>query len=622
MDPRDQELFELRERVKELTQRVFRLEQSAGLKWEQAAPAPPAPAQPATPWSEALADKKAAAPTAPPPYPVIPPPPSFPQPKRATDAASLESRIGSQWLNRIGIVAVLFGVSYFLKYAFENNWIGPAGRIAIGLIAGIAIIVWSEMFRSRGYKVFSYSLKAVGVGTLYLSLWAGFQLYHLFPASVAFGCMVLVTAFTTFLALSQDAEILAAFALVGGFLTPALVSTGQNREIVLFSYVAILDIATVIFATRRRWIRLLPGAFIGTLFLYIGWYASFYRNEFLAPTLIFASIFFLIFSVPALLIRPVAEEKSRSLVPTLTGLVLLNAATYFLQGYVILQEWADTKPFTAWFAVAVAAVYLLLAREIRSHSAGRAKEILTLLHLTLAIVFLTIAIPLKLEAHWITIGWLVEAALIMYVGHRTDTDLLKGLATAALALGVIRLVFFDNFHSTRVILNARLATYIVAIAALTFTAYLFRGMRNELERNAVAIAIVAINLLVLVAAHHEVSDYFSWQFEPLARQTYSPNQWEQWQQLRVMRQFSYSAVWMIYGAFLMWLGFWKRSSFLRWQALILIAATIVKVFTYDVSTLDRGYRILAFIALGVILLGISFVYQRDWLKLSKHGESA
>ena len=87
-------------------------------------------------------------------------------------AQNLESRIGSHWLNRIGISAVLIGVSYFLKFAFDNNWIGPAGRVAIGLLAGIAIVVWSESFRRRGYRVFSYSLKAVGIGVLYLSLYA------------------------------------------------------------------------------------------------------------------------------------------------------------------------------------------------------------------------------------------------------------------------------------------------------------------------------------------------------------------------------------------------------------------------------------------------------------------
>jgi uncharacterized membrane protein len=74
---------------------------------------------------------------------------------------------------------------------------------------------------------------------------------------------------------------------------------------------------------------------------------------------------------------------------------------------------------------------------------------------------------------------------------------------------------------------------------------------------------------------------------------------------------------MIYGAILMAVGFWRRSAFVRWQALVLIALTIVKVFVYDVSELDRGYRIVSFIVLGVLLLAISFVYQRDWLHLSK-----
>jgi uncharacterized membrane protein len=73
---------------------------------------------------------------------------------------------------------------------------------------------------------------------------------------------------------------------------------------------------------------------------------------------------------------------------------------------------------------------------------------------------------------------------------------------------------------------------------------------------------------------------------------------------------------MAYGAMLMIVGFWRRSSFVRWQALVLIAATTVKVFVYDVSQLDRGYRIVSFMVLGVLLLAISFVYQRDWLQLS------
>ena len=115
-------------------------------------------------------------------------------------------------MNRVGIVAILIGVSYFLNYAFENNWIGPAGRIAIGLLAGMGLVLWSERFRKRGYPAFSYSLKAVGIGTLYLSLWGAYQVYHLILSSAAFVAMIIVTAAAMALAWSQDAEILASFA--------------------------------------------------------------------------------------------------------------------------------------------------------------------------------------------------------------------------------------------------------------------------------------------------------------------------------------------------------------------------------------------------------------------------
>jgi uncharacterized membrane protein len=80
-------------------------------------------------------------------------------------------------------------------------------------------------------------------------------------------------------------------------------------------------------------------------------------------------------------------------------------------------------------------------------------------------------------------------------------------------------------------------------------------------------------------------------------------------------QFTYSAWFMLFGAMLLCLGFWRRSAFLRWQALVLLAVTIGKVFLFDMSQLSQGYRILSFLGLGALLLAVSFVYQRDWLNL-------
>ena len=102
---------------------------------------------------------------------------------------------------------------------------------------------------------------------------------------------------------------------------------------------------------------------------------------------------------------------------------------------------------------------------------------------------------------------------------------------------------------------------------------------------------------------------------------WDPSAWTDWHHLKIARDFTYSALWMAYGAMLMVVGFWRRSAFVRWQALVLIAFTIGKVFLYDVSELDRGYRIVSFIVLGVLLLAISFMYQRDWLKLSSRNHS-
>ena len=623
------ELQRLQQLVRDLTTRVYRLERAAGI--ESAA----AKTQPEAPPSSSFS-----------PIPVPPPRPTHDTPiphtqvRRAssvteTSDGSLESRIGSHWLNRIGIAAVLIGVSYFLKFAFDNNWIGPSGRVTIGLLAGIAVVVWSERFRSRGYTIFSYSLKAVGIGVLYLSLWAAFHVYSLIPSGVAFLAMLIVTAATATLAITQDAQILAVFALTGGFSTPALLSTGQNKELQLFSYVVLLDLATLALLVIKPWRRLLLLSYLGTLLLYVGWYSTFYDRTQLRLTLGFATLFFAIFAIAPLIARQENTSTVAGGTPALRGtsfsdkltfvLVFINAGVYFLQVYAMYE--GVNRTAVAWFALALAGVYIFLSREMRvRYPDPAAASTLHLLHLALAIGFITIAIPIRLDSHWITIGWLVEAVVLFWVGDRIHSDFLSAFAIGAVVLGVARLLFIDNFYSTTLILNARMATHAVAIAALAVMAWQGFKRHDETGEKAAAIAVVGLNLLALIALSREVADYYARQManvRPLPGY-WNPPQWSRFHRVEIVRDFTYSALWMAYGAMLMIVGFWRRSAFVRWLGLLLIAATIVKVFAYDTSQLDRVYRILSFIVLGILLLVISFVYQRDWLKLSSktRGESA
>ena len=515
-------------------------------------------------------------------------------------------------MNRIGITAVLVCAAYFLKYAFDNQWIGETGRIAIGLISGIAVVLWSERFRNKGYRLFSFSLKAVGIGVLYLSLWAAFQVYHLMPSEVVFAGMLVVTCATCAMALTQDAEILAVYSIVGGFATPLLLTTGVNREIALFSYVTLLNLGILSLVASKPWRRLLWIGYAGTLILYLAWYAEYYDRRQIEPTLIYASLFFAIFVLaPILMLR---QERGVGTMPL--AFAFVNAVTFFLQAYAMISDISTTA--MAWFSLALAAVYLGLNTARPRSSDKTAESNLKLMHLALAIALITVAIPIRLNAHWITIGWFVESGALLWLGNRIKSNLLNIFALTALALGVGRLLFFDNFTTATLIFNMRMLVYVVATAVLALVAYYASGDTREEVRNVGAMAIVALNALALVALSYEIHDYYSRQIASglPGPAFWAPEHWSQMRAIEIARGFTYSALFMAYGAMLMVIGFLRNSAFVRWQALVLIAATIVKVFVYDVSQLDRVYRILSFGVLGILLLAISFAYQRDWLKLS------
>lgn len=635
----------LEAQVAELTSRVWLLEQAMrkhGIALEQESARKPDPvivqrvqlAQPAQ------ASPPLAAPPVPPP-PVVaaasrPPdpapfsrtaaPPSFRSLEDnrlgaagSHDPQSLESRIASQWFNRIGILAVLIAMAWFLKFAIDNHWIGPLGRVLIGLVAGAGLVLWSERFRSKGYAGFSYSLKALGSGILYLSLWAAFSYFHLIPAPAAFFAMVLVTAFNGYMAWVQDAELLALYAIAGGLTTPLLVSTGENHEIALFGYLLVLDLAVLVLVALRPWSRLLFAAYAGTVVFVIGWWAEFFSQAQALRTAAFIASFFLLFAFAPRLVRLDLDESSHVSGWDTLALVLLpvaNAALGFIAFYGLMTtkqaEWG-----APWLAVGMAGFYLLLMRLAEKGILHSAPGVLTHLHLTVAVVFLTIAIPLKTHGRWLTIGWLAEGAALMWLARKVRSALLLVLAVLCLILGLGALLIVNvDAEPARPIFNARFGCYLAAIAVFALVGWLARQASRDGDQSqhiwmAIAPAAgIAANVLALIGGCLEINSYWTLQ--------HGNGNWRMLAQHRMYAQFSYSAFLMLYGAALLTAGFWRRSAFLRWQALVLIAASIGKVFLADMSELSQGYRILSFLGLGALLLAVSFVYQRDWLNLRKH----
>ena len=414
--------------------------------------------------------------------------------------------------------------------------------------------------------------------------------------------MVLVTITSAALSLRQNSELLAALALLGGFLTPVLLSTNQNHEVVLFSYLALLDLGTVWVVAVKGWRRLLLGSLIGTTALFAAWASTYYNESQLPTTLAFATFFFLLYAATPFLGR--RPDKANAFPNLTVALTLLNAAFYFATSYLILIDHYRFE--LAWLAVGIAAFFFVLTRLLQRRG-GDEVGIDGALYLSLGVGFLTIAIPLKLGGHWNTLGWIMESGALFWAAHRSHSLLLRVLGECAFVLGVARLIVVDSFESAPLLVNARFGLYLAAIAALALLTYYASAEGGAANRQWAGMAIIGMNLLALLALHFEIVAYFQPQFSAAYSQTERLS-------IATLRAFTYSAVWMLYGSALMLIGFWKRSAFLRWQAIVLLALTVIKVFLFDIGTLQRGYRIVAFIVLGAILLAVSFFYQRSRLK--------
>ncbi|MBV9463810.1 MAG: DUF2339 domain-containing protein, partial [Verrucomicrobiae bacterium] len=229
---------------------------------------------------------------APPPLPALsariqePPPAAMPSPVRPTlappsapskPAINWEQFLGVKLFSWAGALVALLTVVFFVKYSFDHNLIGPEMRVAIGYMVGLALLGGGLWLNRERYAVLVQTLTATGVLILYADTFAGHAYYKLMGAGITFGVMILITAVAFLLAVRLNAITVAIIALLGGFLTPPLLSTGVDRPLGLFSYIALLDIGLIAVALRQRWTLLLPLGALATIVMEWGWVAKFFE---------------------------------------------------------------------------------------------------------------------------------------------------------------------------------------------------------------------------------------------------------------------------------------------------------------------------------------------------------
>lgn len=239
-------------------------------------PRPPAPVEAAPPPPEpAQAPPRVEVPP-PPPRAFAPPPPSRPISAPSPDFAT---NLGPKILVGAGALAFTVFLGLFVKYAWESNWVGPAGRVLMGAAMGLALVAGGVRLMGREYRPLGQGLAGAGLAGLYVSAFGAHAFYGLISREAAGLLMLAITVNAVLLAMKLDARLLATLAWVGGYLTPFLLSTGEDKAVALFAYLALLDAGALVLDHRKPWKETVPLAMTGTLILYLGWYDQFFRPD-------------------------------------------------------------------------------------------------------------------------------------------------------------------------------------------------------------------------------------------------------------------------------------------------------------------------------------------------------
>jgi hypothetical protein len=359
-------VMRLAREVGHLRARIGELERSRTVGPASSASAPATPRVPAS---------VAAAPAAPPPPDAAPvwapaPPTSAPSltlpaalppaeeshrmPSTADVAApdDLETRVGGRWLLYVGIAILLIGISFFLKYAFDNQWIGERGRVAFGGIGGLVLIAmgWRT---ARQLPAFGLALTGTGLATLYLAVYAAFDFYGLIGTSTAFTLMVAITVLATILADRSGAQALAMIAAAGGYSTPFLVTSAEPRVSLLFSYALLLGAGGLALTQRHRWLALPALSYLLTVATIVVWADAHYTSAQWAMVLGFLTAFCLLFVAMLRFVRRLEGSDARVIAAVLwTAPAAYHVATVALT--------FDHPPALHVYLLIVTAVALLL----------------------------------------------------------------------------------------------------------------------------------------------------------------------------------------------------------------------------------------------------------------------
>lgn len=424
----------------------------------------------------------------------------------------LEKFIGENLFNKIGIVILVLGMGFFLKYAIDKDWINEIGRISIGILCGGALIGLAHRMR-KSFATFSSVLVGGGIAILYFTVTIGYQQYHLFSQTVAFIITILITAFTVLLSLSYDRKELAIFAILGGFGAPFMVSNGSGNYIVLFSYILTLNIGMLILAYYKKWSIVNIICYVFTIILFGSWLQLHVVQSKGTPApymgaLIFATLFYLVF-LGMNIINNIKEKTDFNAFEI--GILLSNTFLYYGAGMYILDH-IGGGDYRGLFTAAMGVINLIFAYSLYKND--KVDRNLIYLLIGLVLTFVTLAGPVQLDGNYITLFWAAESVLLLWLSQKSGITLIRQASILVIALMTVSLIMdwqqaYWSIHTStmqkpillRPILNKGFITGFVVLASLILYSRLLKTEIRSILFDQIKTARTVISIVCVVLGY-------------------------------------------------------------------------------------------------------------------------
>ncbi len=572
------------------------------------------------------------------------------------EAVDLEFLLGGRGLLLIAVAALVLAVGFFVKEAIERGWIGPTIRVLLGGGVGIAAVVAGERIRAAGYRTYGLWLAAGGFAAVYLSIWAAAALYALLTTAVGFSTMVVVVAAAGALGLLRGSESFVGLALLGGYLAPVLLPAEEASMVFSLGYLGALSATGLWVSYRANWPYLATVSIMGgvlmpllteggphphgiylvflvafafliarlrswrelsLLTVLIGWiayWAGAYAWEISGLAYAcYAGALWLASLAAMVGVRDWRPARSQPPTHELARFDVDNRV-YELSGLIVtfFPPWAfflsariglDNSRLAEWqgeISLALGALlgaFYILQAVMGAPGRGVAGRTW---RAALGLAFLVAAPAVQWSGANLARVWLLEGLGLTAAGVRLKTVEARaaGLIAFALAVFVFWSVGDDRAASDPAFISLWALTGLGTIAGLAF--WTFAGQRTEeprpWESSIRPFVLGFAGLLFLVWGTLEISQF--WELVGDGDGT------------DLARDLTISGFWMAYAAGLLAVGFGLRRSHVRWAGLVMALVAAAKVFIYDLANLAQLYRIASFVLLAMVLLALSFRYQK------------